>query len=299
MEKFPTIHHLANAEEQEVLKLWEGLGYYSRARNIHKTSKILATIPFPTEVSELQKLHGIGPYSAGAIASIAFQKPNHAIDGNVMRVYSRLLRIQDDIALPNTRKIFEDVVTETISHEDPSAFNQGLMELGATVCTPTTPKCFQCPVQTHCEAFHHQQQTQFPIKSKKEKPIEQWKVALIVSNPAGKIVISKRSEHGLLGNLYEFPTIDVQSTEESDLTLEHLFSKQGLEVVVHESIGSVKHVFSHLKWHIDVRTATLKQSPKDPYVVAELEDLKVYPIPKVYQKVWNVYRGNENNEDLL
>jgi len=155
-----------------LLKQWEGLGYYSRARNLQAGVKEVRdqyNSVVPDTRDEISTLRGIGPYTAGAILSIAYQKPEHAVDGNVMRVLSRVLLIKEDIAKPKTRKIFEEAVSELIDSEDPSAFNQGLMELGATICTPKSPKCLLCPVRENCAAFYSGEQNELPIKSKNKK----------------------------------------------------------------------------------------------------------------------------------
>ncbi len=171
IEKFPTLADLAYAKEEDVLKLWEGLGYYSRARNLQTGVKEVVEgygSKIPDNRKEISKLKGVGPYTAGAVLSIAFGVPEHAVDGNVMRVLSRLLLIEEDIAIPRTKKIFEDVVMMLIDKEDPSSFNQGLMELGATICTPR-PRCLLCPVREFCTAFHEGKQEDLPVKSKQVK----------------------------------------------------------------------------------------------------------------------------------
>ena len=154
--KYPSLESLANAPEEELLKEWEGLGYYSRARNLQAGVKEVVEeyqSIVPSTRNEISKLKGVGPYTAGAVLSIAYGVPEHAVDGNVMRVLSRLLLIKEDIAKPKTKKIFEEAVMELIDEDNPSAFNQGLMELGAVICTPTKPKCLLCPVREYCTAF--------------------------------------------------------------------------------------------------------------------------------------------------
>src|SRR5690606_31271861 len=155
IDKYPDLYSLANAPEEEVLKVWEGLGYYSRARNLHTAVREVVENydgKVPDTKDELGKLKGVGPYTQGAILSIAFNQPEPAVDGNVMRVFSRLLLINDDIARARTKKYFEQIVAEVISKEDPSSFNQAIMDFGATICTPKSPACLICPVQEHCRA---------------------------------------------------------------------------------------------------------------------------------------------------
>ena len=162
IEQFPTIEALAEAEEDKVLKAWEGLGYYSRARNLQAAVREVHEHyggRVPDNPKEISSLKGVGPYTAGAILSIAYGIPEPAVDGNVMRVLSRILSIWEDIAKPATRKIFEEAVRELISHENPSFFNQALMELGALICTPTSPSCLLCRVREHCLAFFEGKQS--------------------------------------------------------------------------------------------------------------------------------------------
>ena len=198
---FPTIEALANADEEKVLKAWEGLGYYSRVRNLQSAvrevhEKYNGKVPdSPVEISSLK---GVGPYTAGAILSIAYGKPEPAVDGNVMRVLSRILLIWDDIAKSSSRKVFEEAVRELISHENPSFFNQALMELGALICTPTSPSCLLCPVREHCQAFHEGVQKELPIKTKKKKQRSVQLAAGIFTNEKGMILIRKRPDTGLL-----------------------------------------------------------------------------------------------------
>ena len=171
IEKFPTMEDTRGSEESDLLKMWEGLGYYSAARNLQAgVEEVVEDYggEVPATRKEISTLKGVGPYTAGAVLSIAFGIPEHAVDGNVMRVISRLLLIEEDIAIPRTKKIFEDVVMDLIDKEDPSSFNQGLMELGATICTPR-PKCLLCPVREFCTAFHEGRQEELPVKTKKDE----------------------------------------------------------------------------------------------------------------------------------
>jgi A/G-specific adenine glycosylase len=178
MERFPTLEDLAAADTDEVVKYWEGLGYYSRVRNLHEAVKEVASVyegVVPEEKERFEKLKGVGPYTTGAVLSIAYNQPEPAVDGNVMRVMSRQFGIYDDIALPKTRKIFEQVVRRLMDPTHASDFNEGVMELGATVCTPKNPMCSLCPVQDTCYAYAHHVQDELPVKTKKgaaeKKPI--------------------------------------------------------------------------------------------------------------------------------
>src|SRR5690625_3988866 len=175
MKQSPTIYDLAAADEQEVLKMWEGLGYYSRARNLYSAAKeVVANYEgkVPKNREKIGQLKGIGPYTRGAILSIAFNQPEPAVDGNVMRVLSRVLLIEENINEQKVKTKFESIVKEIISKEDPSSFNQGLMEIGALICTPKNPACLLCPIQQHCRALQKGMAEHLPIKLKKKRQKE-------------------------------------------------------------------------------------------------------------------------------
>lgn len=292
MERFPTVYDLANADEQEVLKSWEGLGYYSRARNLHTAVKeVVAEYggQVPSERNELKKLKGIGPYTLGAILSIAFDTPEPAVDGNVMRVMSRVLHIEEDIAKPKTKKIFDDVVREVISHDDPSSFNQGLMELGALICTPQKPECGECPVREHCLAYEYGNQTDLPIKSKKKKQKTTEFYGLVIQNDQGEFLIQKRPEEGLLANLWEFPLMPREEPSIVDWFKEHY----GAEIKVNSKGETVKHVFSHVIWDIEIVFAHFKSGEIKSGQFVTTEELKDFPFPNVqYKMMDNFFRPN-------
>lgn len=196
LEWFPTIKDLAEAPEDKLLKAWEGLGYYSRVRNMqHAAQTIVEKFngEMPRDIKDILSLKGIGPYTAGAIASIAFDLPEPAVDGNVMRVYSRLFCIEDDIADPKSRKIFEQKVRETISQERPGDFNQALMDLGATICTPTSPKIEIDPLKDLYEAHKQGRMEDFPVKKKKIKTVPLYYVGLAIKNELGEYLLEKKA----------------------------------------------------------------------------------------------------------
>ncbi|WP_033542347.1 A/G-specific adenine glycosylase [Planococcus sp. CAU13] len=264
IEKFPTLNDLAVAEEEVLLKQWEGLGYYSRARNLQAGVREVAEKyggKVPESRQEISSLKGVGPYTAGAVLSIAYGLPEHAVDGNVMRVLSRILLIEEDIAKPKTRKVFEEAVTGLISHEDPSAFNQGLMELGALICTPTSPKCLLCPVREHCTAFHEGRQHELPVKTKaKASKAVNYVMAAVRSGDS--LLMEKRPSSGLLANMWQFPLLEVPESIAANEVEERLSEQFNGLVAKAEKITSFKHVFSHLTWNVDG-------------FIAEGEDLKI------------------------
>ncbi|WP_226035331.1 A/G-specific adenine glycosylase [Aquibacillus saliphilus] len=289
IEKFPTLSDLADAEEQEVLKAWEGLGYYSRARNLQNAVREVVTSynsKVPSETKQLGSLKGVGPYTKGAILSIAYDIPEPAVDGNVMRVLSRILLIDEDIAKQSVRNLFEQCVSQIISKDNPSAFNQGLMELGAVICTPRTPNCLLCPVQEHCQAYEAGRQDQLPVKSKKKKQKTIPYHVFVIKDSNGNFLIEKRSEKGLLANMWQFPMapLDEVDLEHSEEWLEQIY---GLKVNVNRNSNKIKHVFSHIIWQLDVYDASVVRGElsNSDAVFVSLEKLEEYPFPVPHQKI--------------
>lgn len=240
IERFPTVTELAKATLEDVHTYWQGLGYYRRGENLWKGAKLIEERwdgEFPRDPKLVKEIPGIGPYTLGAICSIAFHLPLPAVDGNVMRVFSRWFRISDDIGIAKNRKIFEDKVMELMP-DDPNRFNQALMELGALICTPKSPKCESCPMKTLCDAYRTSSQEQFPVKAKKVKSVEEhYKV--IVIEKGNKIGMLKRPEDGLLANLWGFPMIE-----------EEKWVELGFDTLETTKLEKVTHVFTHRKWQM-------------------------------------------------
>jgi A/G-specific adenine glycosylase len=296
MEQFPSLDEFAIADEEKILKAWEGLGYYSRVRNLQSACKEVKEnygSVVPKTPNEISKLKGIGPYTAGAVLSIAYGVPEPAVDGNVMRVLSRILCIREDIAKPSTRKIFEEAVRKLISHENPSYFNQALMELGALICTPTSPSCLLCPVQEHCSAFENGTQKELPVKTKKTKTKDVKLTAGILTDEYGRILIHKRPETGLLANLWEFPNFETISDLKRGPAdfLNQLQTEYDILAVVNEGLGSIEHVFSHLKWYIQIYSGKIisevKENPRLKLV--SLDELESYAFPVSHQKMFQQF----------
>lgn len=299
IEWFPTIDDLANADEDQVLKAWEGLGYYSRVRNLQSAVREVQETyngVVPDTPEEISKLKGVGPYTAGAILSIAYGVPEPAVDGNVMRVLSRILSIWSDIARPSSRRVFEQAVRELISHEDPSAFNQALMELGALICTPTSPACLLCPVREHCQAFEEGVQNELPVKTKKTKTRQVQLAAAILVDESGRIMIHKRPSSGLLANLWEFPNVEFEHPLEGERGyVEELFNTSlGLKLDLGKIIGQLEHVFSHLVWNIKVYVGKIKGEfvESDEWKLVSAEEMEQYAFPVPYQKMFKMYLGS-------
>ncbi len=285
IERFPTLQDLAQAEEDDVLKLWEGLGYYSRARNLHAGVKEVRASyggAVPDSPEEISKIKGVGPYTAGAILSIAYGKPEPAVDGNVMRVLSRLLVIEDDIQKVKTRKRFETIIRELIAKDNPSYFNQALMELGALICTPKSPKCDYCPVQIHCRARETGVQTNLPVKGK-AKPPKPVQVSVAFVTDGEQFLIRKRPEQGLLAGLWELPNVE----GELERLEAHLGENHQLQVVGGGHLFHHQHTFSHLQWEMDVyayRAVVSPQEMEGHWIT--WEDTKNYTFPVSYQKIF-------------
>lgn len=279
IERFPEAEMLAYANEDELLKLWEGLGYYSRARNLQKgVREVVETYggAVPNNRADISKLQGVGPYTAGAILSIAYNKPEHAVDGNVMRVLSRVLHIKEDIARPKTRKIFEVAVEQLIDHNHPSSFNQGLMELGALICTPTSPKCLLCPVRDYCRAFEAGDAADLPIKTKKVKMKHLYYDVYVLKNNEGKYLVEQRPSEGLLASMWQFPMVEQEKGQLAD--------KYNVKITGEKPLLSFKHVFSHLTWHVNSYSADVGTDGTLQAVTKE--QLAQLPMPVPMLKIW-------------
>ncbi len=246
----PDIRSLAEAEEERLLKLWEGLGYYSRVRNLKKTAQIVIRDyggELPSEYSELMKLPGIGTYTAGAVASIAFGKAIPAVDGNVLRVTKRLAGSFEDISKESVKKELIAELTVIIPKDHPGDFNQALMELGATVCLPNgKPLCAKCPVMHLCRAFHQDIVMELPVKpdKKERKRVER---TILLMEYQDRYIIRKRPDQGLLAGLWELPGIEEHLTLQG---VRRILKEWGLAIDEIEPMGKAKHIFSHIEWHM-------------------------------------------------
>lgn len=280
--RFPDVASLAQATEKEVLHLWQGLGYYSRARNMHATARMVATEyngAFPATYDELIGLKGIGDYTASAIASFAFDQPTPVVDGNVFRVLSRFYGLSDDIALPASRKIFKETARLSMPEGKAALFNQAIMEFGALQCTPATPKCTTCAVGDSCYAYHKGAQSDFPVKTKKTK-IKARYIHYLVIKHQGKIAMKERKDRDIWRGLYDFhlsettsPEIDWQS---------HLPGQLRLSTPLLQA-GPLRHLLSHQHLYLSFWTADLQSEGELPtdlhwYTEEEIKDLPK-PLP--------------------
>lgn len=284
IQTFDTIDKLASASLEEVYKLWEGLGYYRRAKHIHETAQLICEKydgQFPDTYEDILKLKGIGPYTAGAICSIAYGLSAPAIDGNVLRIISRLYALTENIALPKAQKNIFHIVNDLLIGYDASAFNQGLMDLGATICRPLNPQCEICPIAPFCKARQSGQQKVLPISIKNIKHKEINYITGIITYQDQYVMIQNPT--GLLENLYGF----IQYELESPYRFIEEFEKQyhiSLSLVSYH--GQVKHVFTHRTWHMHIYHFTISKPLSSLY---SLNDISQLPVSTAHLKVLKHY----------
>ncbi len=304
LKAFPTIADLAGADEDLLLKMWEGLGYYNRVRNMQKAAKQVMVDfhgQFPHTYEEIRSLTGIGNYTAGAIASFAYGIPKPAVDGNVLRVISRLTASEEDIGKASVRERMEEALEKVIPDDAASDFNQGLIELGAIVCVPNgAPKCESCPLAHFCRAHEKGIEQELPVKSKaKERRIEQKTV--FVFQDGDHVAIRKRPAKGLLAGLYELPNLEGHLTEEEALS----YCKQiGLSPLRIQRLKDGKHIFSHVEWQMigyRIRVDELEKSCTEKMLFIHPEEIQAeYPIPaafETYTKEMEIRLGQEKFEN--
>ncbi|MGN0131627.1 MAG: A/G-specific adenine glycosylase [Lachnospiraceae bacterium] len=292
MKELPTVSQLANANEERLLKLWEGLGYYNRVRNMQKAAKVIMDEyqgRFPEEYECLIRLPGIGSYTAGAVASISFGKKVPAVDGNVLRILSRLMLYEEDILSQKAKNEARDALLPLMPEGRSGDFNQALMELGATVCVPNgAPHCAECPWKELCLAYKNGNWQEYPKKSaKKPRKIEQ-KTILIIGD-GQKLLLHKRPEKGLLAGMYELPSLEEYADEESIIAE---VREMGVSPLRIQSIGEAKHIFTHKEWHM--KGYRILAEPFDfaldagmtlqkGYVMVTRQDTEeAYPIPSAF-----------------
>lgn len=284
MQALPGVADLASVEDDRLMKLWEGLGYYSRARNLKKAAIVIMEKYggfMPSRYEELVGLPGIGSYTAGAIASISFGKAYPAVDGNVLRVVSRILESREDILKQSTKKRMGTLLAETMPKVEAGAFNQGLMELGETLCIPKgEPKCPQCPLAEFCLSSLHGMAGQIPVKSlPKERRIEKRTVCILEYN--GYIGLRKRAPTGLLASLYELPNVLGYLAKEELADAFRLEEEAG---IAGERLPDARHIFSHVEWRMIGYKVRLTK-PVQGYLMAKKQDLKtIYPLPNAFSR---------------
>ncbi len=254
MERFPTVQSLAKAKEEDVLRLWAGLGYYSRARNLHAAAKTVAAKGWPTDIVGWRALPGVGPYTAAAISSIAQGQPNACVDGNVVRVVARLSDEHGDVAKAQVRDGIEAKAQEWLAPRAPGDWNQAMMDLGATVCVPRTPRCGACPVVDLCAAHAEGTQGLLPRKAKGRKPIEEQRSVAVVRR-RGKVLLVRPSQ-GLLAGLWALPGGPAHETLEASV-----LRQAGVRIRHGPAQAHAVHQFSHRTWRIAVHHGEVVASP--------------------------------------
>jgi A/G-specific adenine glycosylase len=250
LDQFPDLPSLATASLQQVLKLWEGLGYYARARNLHRATQILLAEKqgeVPADRTEFRQLPGVGDYLAAAVLSQAFNAALAAVDGNVKRVLARVFLLEIPINQSASAKVFTEHAQWLLDQSQPGAFNQAMMELGATVCRPQQPECLRCPVRAHCEAFRSQRQSELPIKTS-ARSVPEYQIAVGIIFDQGKLLIVRRKNDGLLGGMWEFPGGRLRSQEDAaQACARAIKEKLNLETTAVRFLIEVRHAYSHFK----------------------------------------------------
>ncbi len=285
IDAFPTVFDLAKADEEQVLKLWQGLGYYSRARNLHKTAQYIASEldgVFPNNYNDLLELKGVGEYTAAAIASFSYNEVVPVVDGNVFRVLSRYFDVETDIALASAKKEFAALAFELMPKDNPATFNQAIMEFGALQCVPKSPNCSICVFNESCAALQKKKVDQLPVKSKKIKVRNRYFNYLVVSDDNNDTIIQKRTSKGIWQNLYEFPLIETEAVENFDYIVERIekefFVNESVESVMEHNEKSIIHKLSHQHLHIKFWKVNIKGVIKNGM---DATTLRTFPFPIV------------------
>lgn len=299
LRRFPTVRHLARARLDTVLKLWEGLGYYSRARNLHQAAKEIVSrfnSQIPRSKDDLLTLPGIGRYTAGAVASIAFGQREPLVDGNVERVLCRLFRIRGNPKDAAIRKKIWSLAEALLPEEQAGQFNQALMDLGSEICTPRAPHCSDCPLRRLCEAEHHGEQDQLPTRIA-ARPLPSHIVVVAVIWRNGRILIDRRKPEGLLGGLWEFPGGKVQPGESRGTALQREVREElDIEIEVGREIAVVDHAYTHFRVRIHAfECALVEGEPRriacDDLKWVRLADLHRYAFPAANKQIIETFRA--------
>ena len=289
---FPDINSLAGADIQDVLKRWEGLGYYARARNLHRSAKIVLNDhggKLPEDSKTLLRLPGIGDYIAAAVLSIAFGQPHPVVDGNVKRVLARLETLDMPVNQPACHDIIKSISRRLLDEHHPGTFNQALMELGALVCTPKNPGCGVCPIQSLCKAFQRGLTDQYPLRIK-SRPVPEVHVAVGVVCKNGRVLITRRKPDGLLGGLWEFPGGKVLEGETPEAAcIREIREEVNLGVQIDGFVKRIRHAYTHFKIVADVfachhLSGTIRLKGPVDFKWIRLSDIDKFPFPKANHK---------------
>jgi A/G-specific adenine glycosylase len=324
IERFPDVHELANAEEREVLKYWQGLGYYSRARNLHSAARSIETRfggIFPNDYKSILSLKGIGEYTAAAVASFAYNLPYPVVDGNVFRFFSRLFAIEEPIDTSKGKKLFTELAGRMMDQRKAGLFNQAIMEFGALQCVPVSPDCEKCPLETHCLSKMQRRVSEFPVKRNKPKTKVLYLYYFYILSDEF-IFLIKREEKGIWQNLYEFPSVESEISLEFEDLIKHkdfqaLFQKPLPQLLsksrgehspsLEESEGAVplditfrlleknhKHVLTHRILYIDFYEVSVeKEWGLDKYKKIKQNEIGEYPMHRLMQSFFEKYAKNK------
>lgn len=273
--QFPTVEALAAADEETVLKAWQGLGYYARARNLHKAAQKMVSEcggKVPDDPAQLLKMPGIGAYTAGAILSIAYGQKQPAVDGNATRVFARIDEIYDDVLKPQTIRAVTDIIREMMPDGQAGPLTEAIMELGALVCLPQTPQCLLCPVAAECKAYQKRLTDVLPFRSGPKPKREEERVVLLVEDEKGRLLMRKRSER-LLHNLWEYVNLPGQTVEQALACL-------GLKATDKTELGQAQHVFTHIIWHMRGAYVQVKNAePPEGYQWVDKDKIEDKAVP--------------------
>jgi A/G-specific adenine glycosylase len=303
MTRFPTVRALADASERDVLNTWEGLGYYGRARNLHKAAKIVAEQfdgELPRELDKLGKLPGIGRYTLGAIASIAFDMNVPALDGNIKRVYARIFDISEPVDSPKGDKLLWEIAEKYLPRTEAGDYNQALMDLGAAICVPKNPRCLICPVMKLCRARANGKQNERPVKlPKKEVPHYIHAAGVIVRS--GRVLLARRPSKGLLGGMWEFPNGRVEGDPLAGLaqalkTGYNLRLRKSRSLSKIDPLGIVEHGYSHFSVSTYVYACELEAVPNETALKwVWLKNLDEYPMGKIDRQIALMVQHRSNS----
>lgn len=291
---FPTVEALASADRDEVLRLWEGLGYYSRARNLHDAARMVVETfggAVPDTYDAIRKLPGVGPYTAAAVLSIAFGRPHGVMDGNVKRVLTRVFEIDRRVDRAATKRALQALADHLLPEAQPGTFNEAMMELGATVCTPSSPECAVCPLREVCSARANDTQERYPV-TKKRKPVPHHDIAVgLIEDEAGRILIQQRPEEKMLGGLWEFPGGKCEEGEApADACRREIEEELGLVVEPSAPYAPIDHAYSHFKitlhaYHCRVESGEAQAREGQPLEWVAREELEGYAFPRANRKL--------------
>jgi A/G-specific adenine glycosylase len=291
--RFPNVNSLAAADQQDVLKLWEGLGYYARARNLHRAAQAVMVRfngQIPSDYADFRSLPGVGPYIGAAVMSIALGYPRAVVDGNVKRVLARIFMEEAAVNIQKNQKIYDKLAQAMLDPENPGDYNQAVMELGALICTPRRPLCDACPVNNLCRARQNGVVAAYPRRIKR-LPIPTHQIACGVVFKAGRVLITRRKPDGLLGGLWEFPGGKIKPDENADAACRReIFEETGLVVAVADHLTQVRHAYTHFKIVMEVYLCHYQsgrvalKGPIDHHWV-RFDELRNYPMPKANLKL--------------